>query len=1066
MAGVPGVTITERDLSAYVPVASEAIVGMVGPATKGDTEIITSYTDEGNFVDRQGKPVSGMHAMRASIRYLKKGSSLRFARIAGTLLSTALTELYNTAGTQLILTVEASSAGTWANSNLQVGVTHNGTTSYNLFVYSDGRLVEQYTGLTNGTIETTINGISPNISVTVDGSAGVAFPASTLNLQTNEIDLVGLAGGNDGAFASTLSPDSLTGGIASRDLWNETIVYTPAVATQSFTTTAPVQPGSFTATDGVGTATDDGDGALSGAGITSGTINYETGEVVIVFAVAPTANITISYRYGTIEESAVTAPNQLVYTGAVGRPGVESSSFRVLTPREDQIGVGAGTSALFEETLQGGDIERTTLSVTAEKSTGEVMTVTDDGAGNLQGSIPTPTEATEKVDFTGTTPVPAFSAGELLTQAVSGATGTVLEVISADEYIIDRTSVATFDATNTVTGGSGGGAGTPGIPAGVPTAVNVINYATGVMSLFFEAPVGSSEIVTGSYYQHAPDDGAGGVAGGNISAGTIDYVTGDYSLTYTLTPAGNYLPNFPDGLPFQFQYGHITVIGVGDTAATAFSGTLEEVPVKPGTVYIEAGAVSVADDGAGNFAGAGIASGTIDYWTGEISVTFTSPPAGGIEVNVNADVILANIEAKNAGPDANRAAVITDGLHIIWDASPTVTGNYRLRVLWNPGAGAVVIETFDQIRNISHAFEVINGLGLNAGSSYVTLIPTGFAGVANSATQNIGLAGAFTAADVIGTEVGVVKTGLQLFKDPEKVPVDWLSSPGLYNRSITTAGIQLCATLGRRAIWVISLPDFEDWRDAVDYVNGNYNSALPGGVARPTADVMMPPLTAINSTYSASFFSWVQYYDAYAQTNVFEPPEGDILARVAYVDREAEPWFAIAGLRRGGMEGVINVRYSPERNERAQMYGVVGTTTQVINPIVRFIGQGIFLYGQRTTQRNATSTDRINVRWALNVLENQIEISSRTFPFEQGDGILFREITSTITRILRPIKANRGLNDFRVVCDETLNTPEVLEQNRVRCKVFVQWVKSAESIEYELVLTPQGVNLSELPTTA
>ncbi len=1066
MAGVPGVTITERDLSAYVPVASSAIVAMVGAATKGPTDTIEAYTDEGNFVDRQGKPINGMHGMRAAIRYLKKGSSLRFTRIAGTLLATATVGINDVSGASLILTVSASSDGTWANSNLQVGITHNGTASYNLFVYSENRLVEQYTNLTNGTIETIINGISPNITVAVDSLAGATFPDSTLNTQTEEIDRLSLVGGNDGAFASTLSSDSIMGGIASRDLWTETIVYVPAVTTQTFQATAPVQPGSFTSTTGAVTGTDDGDGTITGAGITSGYIDYATGAVTIVYSVAPTADIDISYRYGTIEESAVTAPNQLVYAGSVARPGIQSNSFRVLTPREDQIGIGTGVSALFEETLQGGDIERGTLNLTAAKSTGEVMTVTDDSNGTLVGNVPIPTVATEKVDFSaGTSPAPGFAVGEVLTQAVSLATATVLEVVSGDVYIIDRTSVAAFDTVNGVTGSLGGGGSTPGIPGAIPTAMNVIDYATGVLSLFFIAPVGSSEIVTGRYQQHASDDAAGVVTGGNISAGTIAFATGTYSLTYTFVPSGNYLPNFPDGLPFQFQYGHITVLGVGDGLQTLFVGTMAEVPIKPGTVLIEAGGVFVADDGAGNLIGAA-GSGTIDYWTGAISFTFTVAPAIGIEVNVNADVILANIEATKAGPDANRATILTDGFHVIWDASPSVAGNYRLRVLWNSGTGAAVIEEFDQIRDIAHAFEVINGIGLNAGSNYILLSPTGFSGVANSATQNIGLAGAFTAANVIGTEVGVTKTGMQLYKEPEKVPVDWLSAPGLAHRSITTAGINLCETLGRRCIWIISLPDFEDWRDADDYANGSYNSALPGGVARPTPDVMNPPLTAINSEYATAVFAWVQYFDAFAEVDVWEPPEGDVLARVAFVDSTTEPWFTIAGVRRGNFEGVLNVRYSPDRNERAQMYGVFGGITHIINPIVRFIGQGIYLYGQRTAQRNASVTDRINIRWALNIVENQIEIVSRSFPFEQGDGILFREITSTISRILEPIKSNRGLHDFRVVCDETINTPELLEQNRVRCKVFVQWIKAGESIEYEIVLTPQGIDLSSIPTTA
>lgn len=1067
MAGVPGITIREIDLTAYIPSSSEAIVGIIGPATKGPVNVINDITDEGNFTDTNGIPSTGFNGMRAAIRYLKQGSSLKYVRIAGSLLATAQVGIRNTADTQLILTFLGVSPGSWANNNIAVGITHNGVDSYNVFVYSAGRLVENYLNVTNGTVATAINGISAYVTVNVDPLAAAIFPKETLSTATGEIDPVALAGGNDGAFASTISPNSLTGGVSARTFWTESVGFTALSLTQAFTLAAPVEPGSLSVNAGAGgVLTDNGDGSLTGAG-TTGTVNYETGEVTLTLLIAPIASITVSYRYGSIEESAVTSPSQLVYTGRVSRPGVISNSFRVLTPREDQIDIGTGlTVEPYAPTLQGGDVERLTLTITAKKATGETMTVVDDGSGLLTGDVPTPTVRVERIDFSGagTTPAPTFVLGEVITQAVSLASGIVVGVISPDVYIINRTTVATFNAVNTITGSLGGGGTTPGIPLAAPTAVNTINYATGALNLFFEEPVGPSEIITANYKQHAEDNASGVVTGGNISAGTIDFITGAYSLTYILTTVGNYIPNFPDGLAFQFQYGHSDVLGVGDGIETNFSGVLSMIPVKPGSVLLLAGGISIADNGSGIISGVG-GAGTINYWTGAVDFTFTAAPAVGIEVNILSDTILLHVESLKAGPDENREAILTNGFHTIWDASPTVPGTYRFRTRWYNGVIAADIETFDQLRDVNHAFEVINGLAGNTGSRFVRFLSTGFPGIANSATQQIGLAGAFTTADVIGTQIGPVRTGLQLFNDPESVPVNFLSAPGMYNREVTTAGIALCSANGRRVVWIGSLPDFSDWRDARDYVNGSYNSAIPNGTARPTPDVMKPPLAAINTSYCAWYFSWCLYFDAYANTDVFEPPEGFVLARIAATDRDNNSWDAVAGLRRALLLDVTDVRYSPTLAERGQMYGLVGNVTQVINPIVKFIGQGIAIYGQRTSQRNASATDRLNVRWALNILENTMEVVSRIFPFEQADGVLFRQISSTIKTVLNPIKAGRGLTAFSVLCDATTNPPAQLQQNIVKCKVFVQWTPTAEAIEYEVVLTPLGVDLNSIPTT-
>jgi len=239
------------------------------------------------------------------------------------------------------------------------------------------------------------------------------------------------------------------------------------------------------------------------------------------------------------------------------------------------------------------------------------------------------------------------------------------------------------------------------------------------------------------------------------------------------------------------------------------------------------------------------------------------------------------------------------------------------------------------------------------------------------------MAGAFTNADVVGAKVGATYTGMQLFANPEQVPLNFLSAPGIYHRQVQEAGVQLCETPGRRAVWWHALPDFtppgqmndslpgvysvDPIQDVIDFTNGNYESAVQGGVARETVLVPFPHLTALNSSYSFAFGLYVKYFDQYSNADVWEDAVGDISLIAARTDQQAYPWYPIAGERRGKFD-VSAVRYSPDKGERKQMCPTTTTgTPNIVNPIISIYGRGIYLYGQRTTQRTATATDRLNV---------------------------------------------------------------------------------------------------------
>ena len=184
-----GIDIRLFDAAVYAPQVTDAIVGMIGPATKGPTNRITDFTDEGNFVNQHGRPADrAMYGPRAGIRYLHRGNKLKYVRVAGRNLAVATLVMGNAAA----LTA----------------------TTYNVFVYFQGQLVESFLALDNGIVVSKINNGSSRVRVALATGAGATLPDSTVNTQTGALDRVSFVGGDDGAFAKTESAYSSTSGVA------------------------------------------------------------------------------------------------------------------------------------------------------------------------------------------------------------------------------------------------------------------------------------------------------------------------------------------------------------------------------------------------------------------------------------------------------------------------------------------------------------------------------------------------------------------------------------------------------------------------------------------------------------------------------------------------------------------------------------------------------------------------------------------------------------------------------------------------------------------------------------
>jgi phage tail sheath protein FI len=218
---------------------------------------------------------------------------------------------------------------------------------------------------------------------------------------------------------------------------------------------------------------------------------------------------------------------------------------------------------------------------------------------------------------------------------------------------------------------------------------------------------------------------------------------------------------------------------------------------------------------------------------------------------------------------------------------------------------------------------------------------------------------------------------------------------------------------------------------------------------------------ALNSSYGALYWPFHKVYDAYTDAEVWIPPSGPASAIIAFSDFIAETWSAPAGLQRGKAKNSIDIEMSPDLGDRELLLGLVAGSNQCVNPFVNFTQDGVVLWGQKTLQRATTALDRVNVRRLLLYVEKLIATVGRFLVFEPNDEKTWRRFISMADSVCAPIKARRGLYDFRIICDETTNTAEVIDQNKMVGKILIKPTKTAEVIVVDWTLLSTGSEFTE-----
>ena len=212
---------------------------------------------------------------------------------------------------------------------------------------------------------------------------------------------------------------------------------------------------------------------------------------------------------------------------------------------------------------------------------------------------------------------------------------------------------------------------------------------------------------------------------------------------------------------------------------------------------------------------------------------------------------------------------------------------------------------------------------------------------------------------------------------------------------------------------------------------------------------------AMDSNYAATYWPWVQTPDLQTGKNVWVPPSVVVAGVYAFNDKVAQPWFAPAGLNRGTIDTAVQAERKLTNDNRDTLY------EKNVNPIATFPGQGVTIWGQKTLQKKSSALDRVNVRRLLIKVKKFIASSSRFLLFEQNNAATRQRFLNIANPFLETVQSQSGLTAFRVVMDETNNTPDIIDRNQLYGQIFLQPTKTAEFIVLDFIVQPTGASFPE-----
>lgn len=295
----------------------------------------------------------------------------------------------------------------------------------------------------------------------------------------------------------------------------------------------------------------------------------------------------------------------------------------------------------------------------------------------------------------------------------------------------------------------------------------------------------------------------------------------------------------------------------------------------------------------------------------------------------------------------------------------------------------------------------------------------------------------------IGTDD--ILRGFDKFEDKDNIEVDFLIAPeSIADATATTIVNDLVGIAGTTR------------KDCVAVASPSRNAVITVGT---NAGVLACNNTYTKSSYLVQDNNYLKVFDKYNDKYIKIPANSSTAGLMAATDLVAAPWFSPAGSRRGRYIGITDIVLSPTKAERDALYKVG------INPIANIPGEGIMLFGDKTNESRPSAFDRINVRRLFLGVERAIAIAGRNVMFEFNDEFTRAEFVNIVEPFLREIQGRRGITDFRVVCDETNNTPAVVDRNEFIASIFIKPARSINYVTLNFVAVRTGVEFEEVVGT-
>ena len=321
----------------------------------------------------------------------------------------------------------------------------------------------------------------------------------------------------------------------------------------------------------------------------------------------------------------------------------------------------------------------------------------------------------------------------------------------------------------------------------------------------------------------------------------------------------------------------------------------------------------------------------------------------------------------------------------------------------------------------------------NPKPEFAKLMPLGGSGFFGGATGDVkGGANFYDKIDsnnTQGVEGGNYDIAISLLNNKEAYRYNVLFTPGLFN-SLHTSQVTNIITN------TISRGDYLYVPDMVPYVS-TINEAINQAVSRDTS-------------YAATYWPWVKCQDPATGKQVWLPASTVVPGVYAFNDKVAAPWFAPAGINRGGLNTVSYAKYKLTQANKDSLYD------SNINPLATLSGEGVVVFGQKTLQKESSALDRVNVRRLLIELKSYIGQLADQIVFEQNTATTRTGFLARVTPYLETIQQKQGLYAFKVVMDDSNNGPAVIDRNQLVGQIYIQPTRTAEFISLDFILMPTG----------